>query len=363
MDHRILTNQFDNDAPLPPIEDYLGMWLAHTRFIKQVWSRPSLFFRSSTDSIWAGIGLLSLGQVSQSYLLLTQAVEIALKGVLDEIQQCGIAAWAKRNPSLFRDVAARNGQFDPARFSQALKEKTLVGAFREAACILTFSQEVQCAFDRINRTRNDIAHRGGDPDSMHLYVRDILTAILPMLEELHEQALGVCVSDYLFSTVARELIVAGRFLSGRDWHAEDWQIALLPFKLAYAKRERLVDVARGLSHADDNSDDDTDYLPASNARPPQWMESFHILGPRTDYDIHTSCRICQERCFVEFQSAPSKSEGQLSFRVNAVACPHCHLGLTPAYSDLAQIHYGPISKNSLGMENWNVLLRKLHLVA
>lgn len=131
----------------------------HAEFVQKIRARPSVLFRSAIESIDAAVALLALGQVSQSYLLFTQAAEVSLKAVLDEVKRMGLASWGAANPGFMRRLAAMKSVSPPG----SVKDSTFIGAFREVGEFADFSDNVRSAVPRINSARNEIAHRGGEP--------------------------------------------------------------------------------------------------------------------------------------------------------------------------------------------------------
>lgn len=170
-------------------------WGDRSRFIDTIKARPSLMYRSARESIDAGISLLADRQVSQAFLLLFQAAEVSLKGLLDEIQQVGTRTWAAQNPLLFRQRAGSNLAFEESRIREVITEKTFIAAFREASALVKFSDEVQCGASLANSTRRLLVHQGGLERQEPTYLGQILHILIPLLDEFYTKLAGQPLSN------------------------------------------------------------------------------------------------------------------------------------------------------------------------
>jgi hypothetical protein len=332
---------------LPPGGESIGPHLEARRLIR---ARRSPLFNSAAESLDAAVGLLVLDQVSQAYLLFAQALEVTLKGVLDEVRELGFEAWLRQNPGPWPNRPERC-PLHPWQLKETIKEKTFPKAFQEVAELGLFSESARRAFEPIPGTRNRIAHSGGEDERCHIYVQDILTRILPLLDELY-RAHGLHLADLLLHCVARELLVAGRFLRRRRDGAKSWAMALRPVTAAYFHR---INIEHGAP---------ADFDPFGYG----WGDRFDmnhewekvvagsLKGNVLDRE-RTRCHICGERCFVATDGELRTLDSEEFFRVASLACPYCHLRIPEEYSDLAELHYGRITEESLGAEQWAFLRR------
>jgi hypothetical protein len=317
-------------------------------------ARPSRMFLSAAQSIEAGISLLALQNVSQSLLLLTQAAEVSLKGLVHEIKLLGISAWAAQNPILIRNRAksGSNAPFDEPRFKQIVGVETFISSFREVSEFMNFSENVHSSIAGINSARNEIAHQGGDTAKFDYYLAHILFGVLPLLDEIYLKALGITLCGLIYHPVSRELIVAGRYLRNRKAHTTNcWATALRTMHYAYFEN---MEIKRGMPSNEDKNEFDYFEWECKVKR----NFSNKTEGNVLDY-CYTQCKICGHRCFVSTEWEKKADEQGSYFNVLAIACPYCHLEILDEGAELARLHYGPIDKESLGAEDWDRLMRDL----
>lgn len=72
----------------------------------------------------------------------------------------------------------------------------------------------------------------------------------------------------------------------------------------------------------------------------------------TQEELDTPCYICREQCHVTTNGEIRKIGGVPYFEIQELVSPYCHLTIPSGYSDLATIHYGPISEERMGSERW-----------
>jgi hypothetical protein len=335
---------YRRDGFVPVPTESIGL---RCEFLEKIRARPSALFRSALESIDAAVALLALGQVSQSFLLFSQAAEVSLKAILDEVKRMGLAAWAAANPTFMRTLAAGSRASVPG----SVKDATFIAAFRDVAEFVDFSDAVRSSIDGINRTRNEIAHRGGDPERSHHYLELILTALLPLLDEVYRRTMTLDLADFLLHDIARELIVAAKFVVGRRNDPRSWAVALRPLRAAHHHR---WPTDQGIP-LDCGVDDWGKSYPDSMRS--EWEQHVSRTLPENVLDnIYTTCRICDGVCFLATDGELKGDGADRHFDILALACAYCGLRIREGYTDLARIHYGPIDEAFLGAEKWAQLL-------
>jgi hypothetical protein len=338
---------FRSTASLPLAGESIGY--RHS-FQQKIAARPSLLFRSAVESIDAAFGLLALGQVSQAFLLLAQATEVSLKATIDEFNRLGISAWAAQNPVLFRNRAGNDLPLDKAKLQEIVAQRHFLDVFREVSTFVEFSDGIESSCYQINSTRNDIAHRGGDPQRVRFYLEQTILKVLPLLDEFYYALTGSGLCDLIMHDVARELIVAGRFLRSRGPDAGCLRMALRPVSAAYFHH-------RTIEHG--APPDQSGLVTGSDlARESEWERTLagSLKGNVLDQE-NTRCHICGERCFLATNGVLKRRDGAPYFDISAMACTYCNLRIPEEYSDLAIIHYGPIDEHLLGHDDWVGLVR------
>jgi len=345
--------KYEPNAMIPIAHE--SFW-RQAEFVAALRRQRSPMFLSAAESIDAAIILLVFQQVSQAYQLLMQALEVSLKGVLDNVKQMGISAWMAQNPALAHNlVKADHTQLkERLREKESLKQKTLITAFREVTDFIDFSVHSRSAIDRLNGTRNKLAHQGGIGSQAGNYVRELLNDIFPILDELYRKFLNLHLSDFIFHDVARELMVAARFLKHRPTDNRCWSKALTSVGCAYLHRRHL---APGSIPFDEDGFEKVDF----DLRCDEWDKvSAKLWRAGSNSDVlekaYLTCRICGERCILA-TDGELYHDGGLHFRITSMACPYCHLLIPEEYADLAAIHYGRIDEELLGTEEWGKFLR------
>ena len=338
-------------------------------FLKAIQARPSTMFRSAAESIDAAISLLALGQLGQALMLLTQAAEVSLKGILHEISLLGTSTWAAQNPVLFRNLARSGQVFDEQSLRESLKTKTFISTLKEVNGYLSFSNRLVDCHYNVNSARNDVAHHGGYKDQYNIYLAQIIGCLLALLDEFYTKALGNPISNLLCHAIARELIVAMRYLRLHMHESDAWSVALRPLEAAYFSCWQFVEVGtpRYFEHINDlrryhNYDDDDKY---------EWKKDFEwekkvaesldeSVSELMDTleDVPTHCRICGGRCFLATDGVLKWNEAVPYLEVSSMACVRCHLTIPEKHADLARLHYGPIDEQLLGREEWVKVIRR-----
>jgi hypothetical protein len=341
---------YSSSAPLQAADESLGRYFD---FKQTTIGRASPLFTSAVESMEAALALLALGQVSQAYLLITQSLEVSLKGMIDEIMQLGLRAWIARNPTLARQRAASGSDFDEAELKGIVKDRTLIAAFRESSAFVKFPEPAKSSIYKINDWRNEIAHRGGEYQRHPHYFQSILSDLLPLLDEFYRQAMSLNICDLIHHDLARELIVAARFSRARQVGQKDLAAVLAMVRAAYFHKH---DFAAGtpfeFSPRGERSDD-WDYL--------RWEESLErrlVQSTRGILlnEIYLVCKICNQKCFVASDGVLKHEEGHPYLDATAVTCPYCHLAISEEYAELARLHFGPIDEKLCGAEDWKKLL-------
>lgn len=84
----------------------------------------------------------------------------------------------------------------------------------------------------------------------------------------------------------------------------------------------------------------------------------NILGYDDGYGW-TTCRICEEQCFIEYDPVLKSSPEDTFLDVIAIICPNCHLQTPRRYTDLARLHWGRLSADTIGSDGFRSLLDDL----
>jgi hypothetical protein len=310
-------------------------------------------FMSAAESIDAAILLLGFRQVSQAYQLLMQALEVSLKGALDNVRQLGISAWTAQNPTLAPNLLNANPTLLHERLRENLTHKTLIAAFREVNDFVDFSIHSRNAIERLNGVRNQLAHQGGAAAQAGNYVREVVNDIFPILDELFQKFLNLHLGDFIFHDVTRELIVTARFLKRRPTDVQCWSRTLGLIWCAYIHRRRL---GPGPDPFDWLDEQGLGYE-LRGAECDRVGDRLRRAGSNSEplENVYTTCHICGQQCILATDGELHR-EGGLHFVITSMACSYCHLFIPEEYADLAAIHYGRVDQALLGAEEWGKLL-------
>lgn len=314
------------------------------------------YFESACQSVWSGLGLLALRQPGQAFLLLMQSAEVALKGVIQDILNRGIAEVGRRNTNVLRGAASKNADVSEAMLKPLLGEN---GGFRKSFEFvnqnLGFLENFTSCYGDLYSSRNRVAHSGALEKFDARYVEDILTKILPLIEELFEDYLDAKLTDRIDSKVIREALVARKFMSGEERSFSDWRVGLTTFQRAYFAATNVNDIAHCEFNPWDNDEDHT------RRRFDESLMSQMGDCLLNDDSETPECRICSGECFVSVNLPRGEYafEEMTSASVAALACPACRLYISDDYSDLAEAHFGTICEETVGKESWEAFVKSL----
>ena len=344
------------------IQTETGFW-RRIEFLDAVRARPSLYYRGGLGSIDSVLPLLCIGHVRQAYILLFQAAEVCLKGVLDEIKAAGLAAWMQKNPVLARTLADNSDK----EVLTDIEAMTFLRAFRAASPIVGFREDLAAGVTELNRVRNEIAHRGGENDRSLYYLGLILNTLFPLLDQFFHKVLGLDLADFILHPIARELVVIAKFhrLSAHD--DSTLGKCLSHLHAAYFSIWKLNECGvpefdeNGASRFDKCADDYIEWERQCRRKLKYETVAYDGYSPdSSQYARATYCRVCSNECFVTSDWEERVTPDGLSFDVKEVLCPYCRLSIDDPL--LAEIHYGRINRKLLGDEGWQALLKDLGIM-
>ncbi len=314
------------------------------------------------ESINAAFEQLAIGhyRVVQGYMLLTHAIELLLKSALQDLGwKIGQPKWIKDEGNRRLVEALTKVNVNPTEWERIIREGSFFKAFEEVARIFNLSAEANNRRGDVNAVRNEIVHRGGNPLEILTYIRLIVVAVLPVLDEVLFKTTGAGLITIIAPSVNRELVVVGRYLNTLlvdkniendpriSWHVLDsFQVAFRFFVQDGPPTGPLKTLFRDEVDTQDSSD-----IPAVLP----FLRRPHILGLEPDRPA-PSCRICGHRCFVQFEPRIRVNIGMECVKPLAVRCTQCGLFLTERLPGISRFHYGYLDADSLGDDLW------LHLV-
>jgi hypothetical protein len=335
-----------------------------TKFEEAVRKTQSPSAMGAVELLKAAFWVLSYPMPAQALMLLHQAIEVACKGLLQEIHVLLVAdrldyAFSKYvvKDSLAAHRLGRNVNaeididlFDPSRtcsFEDAWKR------VREMMPALSSFSEM--GLDGLTKLRNAITHRGAERDKGFQYSRAILSVALPALDEFYKRAYdGIILKDLLGPDLARELDVARLYLAmiEKD-NALPKNRLLHTYQCEYQKSlimgsGHLLFDERGyrLDLGDHRHEINAKLHRDLDQRPEKW-------GSLVGEGVLLGCKICGEvGIIVGIDSEIYLIDGKEAIDPCSLYCPSCGLNLPKSYSVLVKLHYGPLTAESIGPQAW-----------
>ncbi|MFG0334653.1 MAG: hypothetical protein ACF8TS_14955, partial [Maioricimonas sp. JB049] len=240
-------------------------------------------------------------------------------------------AAARRLPHAERDAASNH-------FREPIRRRSAREIFEDVHRLIPFSSDLASRFGELCDVRNLIMHQGGDAREKSRYARDIVSAILPLFDELFTNLINRPLADLIGHRVARELIVAGRWFHHHGFDHDDWQIAFRPFAAAWFYENPTNNGPPTRIEGDD------EYNAAYDTLEELWIN--HVVGQHLESrSLQVTCHICREPamaiCEMELHDGPS-------IPVSEFICPCCRLTLDKRHCGMAELHYGPITPDTDG---------------
>jgi len=326
--------------------------------VKRVTDLGSPTAKSALDSLNAALWLLSVGSYSQALFLFHHTIEVALKGLLDEVHvllsardfKYELAKWVLKERLQAHRLGRRLDPLGPDSYDPD-RTCTFEEAWKRVGELLTLQHVDSARLRQLNKLRNEIAHHGGEDERGLEYLDAILRTALPTLREFYRQAYdGLDLDDYLFAPVARELRVAAEYLS----LAKD----------GLAPRTKILDTFGRRFHADLIIGRANLLFDAEGSERDLWEWQHELVkacrneaekkwGDVLDESAALDCVICNEGgIIVAVSGEPLMAGDEKYYDVVALHCPPCGLFLPPSHKDLARLHYGPITERRVGSEVW-----------
>lgn len=330
-----------------------GFW-RRAEFGREIQKRTSSYYLSAIQSIDAALQLMVTCRLSQSYLLFFQALELSLKGVLDEMKSLGIAAWMGRNPLLAKQLA--NNSRD--ELLTDIRELRFLKAYEGTKAITNFSPFHTQRIVELNRVRNEIIHRGGDIMRDYYYLDLILCNLLPLLDQFYKFVLNLDLADWVLHPIARELIVAAKYRHQTPNDRENLGQCVNSLQAAYFRIYQIGKVGvpnfdeQGFCKFDSTSDEYDRWRKVCLRSLVGELVNYMDFGNSIYKGANTiHCHICHEECFVTTDWEIVNYNYQEGFRITEIACPYCRLSVTDPL--FARIHYGTITRDLLGSVYWD----------
>lgn len=298
-------------------------------------------------------------QIPQALVLFHQAIEVALKALLEEIHV--LLVLQEINFDLAKGLAKERIQrhrlggrianfIDPENYDP---QKTCLfeDAYRRVAQLIAFQSVTEKDVRRLNKSRNAITHFGGKPEERLNYLDLILNVALPWLREFYQEAYAAELRDYVFEPNFRELDVAAEYVREAKQNPELPRSQItIPF--AHRFFEGYV-IGEGNLLFDKNGwmrdvwEWEEDRFQSALHRWDTAWSNFRVIGEKQEVD----CVVCGKPCIIAM-GEPYELEGARAYDPIAIHCPGCDLHLEPQHKRLAQLHFGPITQERFGEKVW-----------
>lgn len=337
---------------------------APTKFEEAVRKTESMSAMGAVELLKAAFWVLSYPMPAQALMLFHQAIEVACKGLLQEVHVLLAAERLEYKLSKYvvkdRLAAHRLGRnvttdfdidnFDPAKtcsFEDAwARVREMVPALRSFT---------EVGLGRLTKIRNGITHRGAEQEKEFEYSQAILTVALPALDEFYKESYdGLSLEDLLGQDLLRELHVAQSYLAMIDKDDTLPKHRLLHTFACEYQKNLIIGAANMLFDEEGVRIDLSDYRYNVNTKlytelDRRWEDRGSLVGE----GLSLFCKICGEiGIIVGIQDEPYVIDGKKAVDPCSLFCSSCGLNLPKAYSALAKLHYGPITEEAVGAEVW-----------
>jgi hypothetical protein len=335
-----------------------------TRFEEAIRKTESPSAMGAVELLKSAFWVLSYPMPAQALMLFHQAIEVACKGLLQEVHVLLSAERLEYKLSKYvvrdRLAAHRLGRnvttdfdidgFDPARtcsFEDAWKR------VREMVPALRSFTEV--GLDRLTKLRNGITHRGAEQEKEFEYSGAILNVALPALDEFYKEAYdGLSLQDLIGQNLLRELHVAQSYLAMIETDETLPRERLLhTFRCEYQK-DLIIGTANLLFDEDGVMLDLSDYRYNVNRKLyAEFDRRSQERGSLVGEGLFLFCKICGEiGIIVGIEDQAHIIDGKKAVDPCSLFCSSCGLNLPKTYSALAKLHYGPITEEAVGADEW-----------
>lgn len=324
-------------------------------FRKRAQQEQSPMFAASLDAIDAGVALLAEYQFGQALVMFTQAIEVACKAVIEDQDTENHNAWLRRHPKALAQTAGSKSTID-MKISEDVRQLSFKKAFDTTCTRLNLNGS-----HSFYRVRNRVVHEGVCEQRSAEYFRLIANEQLPFIEELFELVIDQQISEYLDPVIAREIIVAEKYLREVNHQLKYLVAAVEPLRCAYTK---LRHPNRGMPNGSVDHCGEIHFGCAELENEASWkdwlagqLEGGEKLGVGSCIELVCFCKICGEQIILgtDFRRHEEKS----GYVIESLACTNCGLFLSSNCKELIEIHYGTINKDLIGAEDWNQLITEL----
>ncbi len=338
--------------------------LSETEFHAAIRKTDSPSAMGAVELLKAAFWVMSYPMPAQALMLFHQALEVACKGLLEEIHvllaadkvEYELSKWAVKE----RLAAHRLGRklktdIDPDDFplSRTCSFQEAWSRVREMSSLRTFEA---AGLPEMTKLRNEITHFGAKQGKEFEYSQAILKTALPALEQFYSECYdGLSFKALLGEDLMRELRVAQEYLAaiGKDKNLPKGRL-LHTFTCKY--QESLVigvahllfdDCGEMLDLGWGRHDVNRKIYSKLDSHP---NERGHLLGE----SLYLSCKICSNIGIIVGIDDEEEYEldGKRAVDPCSLFCPSCGLNLPRDYKVLANLHFGPITEEMIGDEAW-----------
>lgn len=348
---------------------------SNQHFYERISQEQTELYSGALKSLETGLLLLNSRAIGQSHALLTQAIEVTCKAVLDDFKSRGMSAWMQAHRGLAQNLPLKPEMPEDRKISEMIERKALKAVLTETNGFLALNDSL--VHSQFGRTRNEIIHRGPKHEKRHHYLREILTVLLPLLDEMYFKVFRMPISEFIGPGISRELINAARFLLDKDFDPKVTEVALSPFRAAFHGVHQGHDFIGVIDEITDdgiiwyNTDQDQqEIVERSCLKHLTGTVIGTIFCSNDDFvpdEARTliSCKICSGNILigVEMEDLPDAcfTNGILpnELPISSLCCQQCHLLLTDKHKDLIRIHFGVFNQELVGESSWQLIEKNL----
>jgi hypothetical protein len=340
------------------------MHSSETVFHEAIRKTESPSAMGAVELLKAAFWVLSYPMPAQALMLFHQALEVACKGLLQEIHvllaadkvDYTLSKWVVRDRlaahRLGRDVKT-DFDIDTLDPSRTCTFEEAWNRVREMSSLPSFKN---AGLDQIARHRNRITHRGAELDKEFEYSRAILKIALPALEQFYSECYGgLSLTALLGRDLMQELRVAQEYAAAVEKDEMLPRGKLLHTFSRKYQEPLIIGVANLLFDDDGNMLDlEWDRHEMNRKIYCRLDRQLNDRGALLGEGLSLSCKICRNIGIIVGidDEAEYVLDGMRAVDPCSLFCSSCGLNLPRNYKVLVKLHFGPITGEMVGDEAW-----------
>jgi hypothetical protein len=315
---------------------------ARDRQLKKAKGASSQLVVNALQLIDASLWLIAGDLHAQALSSLHNSIELLLKCELEKIHRVLIADAGKSGldykalKSLLKDAFLNHpkGKFLTIEDFDLEKTITFDEALKRTKDLYPSLHKWETKLKELKDERNEIIHYGGDLELVGKYVRLMATVAVPFIEMFLLESNEISLSEYVGTSISRELQVARKLFDKSKVDSPDGCIYALK-TVAFAVLYQKVNFPQP-------TDPDGWILDNGDNEFESGQSILRDLRKHWKGEvIEVGCKLCgSPSCYIGIESV--YEDGPTEFVPEVVACARCGLWVMPSDKFLASAHFGSI---------------------